>query len=239
MLWQRVENARISACNYEESFRSTYHPPVSFLEAFKATSAAWVDLHEDPPFARLDTATELSIICTPDGTRTAPSIHWPALLAIGLSLLPTPLALLDSHINQHGLADFHPFMDSLSHLVSVTLRLYYLSFMYRLRGGDSTPSTSAVLTSGHNDALERYIVALEALVIDADGHPSTVYADRGFVLVRLTARAEMLKKEERRVEAREFDGLMLVLHRWKDERLRQRRMSRGGRKRQDPDCAIM
>lgn len=71
-------------------------------------------------------------------------------------------------------------------------------------------------------ALIAFAEGVEALEVDASARPCPELAMAGLKLIKMGAKAEMLEREERRVRARAFDGLLLVLCRWKEEKEKKR-----------------
>lgn len=207
----------------EQSFTVRYQPPSSFLTGVKAATSAWISLHSGRPGARLAAARELARFCSsPTRSTTVPNPHLtrPALLSLGIALLPTPLTLLDTHINEHGISGLDDFIPHLTQLFLVTFDLHYLSLAQSLIGGDEMRSIFRAECEGieQGKALLAFAEGVELSEIDATGTPNPELAMAALKLIKMGAKVEMLDREERRVRARAFEGLLLVLCRWKEEK---------------------
>lgn len=209
----------------ERAYTVRFRPPPSFVIAVKAATSAWVSLHSEDPSARLATSRALARFCSsssrpPSLTSSTTHLTRPALLSLGTSLLPTPLALLDTHLNEHGILGIADFTPYLTRLVFITLDLHYLSLAQSLTGGDGMRSISIaeMAETEQRKALRAFAEGVEALEVDSSGRPCSDLAMAGLKLIKIGARAAILEREERRVEARALDGLLLVLCRWKEDK---------------------
>ncbi|ORY76546.1 hypothetical protein BCR35DRAFT_305794 [Leucosporidium creatinivorum] len=210
----------------EQAFTVRYRAPPSFLSGVRTGTSAWISLHSEAPSTRLAAAREVARFCSssfrpPNPTSSAhPHLTRPALLSLGSSLLPTPLILLDSHLNSHGILSLPDFAPHLARLFLITLDLHYLSLAQSLTGGESMRPISGAECEGieQGKALLAFAGSVEALEMDSVGRPCPELAMAGLKLIKMGARVEMLGREERRVDARREEGLLLLLCRWKEEK---------------------
>lgn len=204
-----------------------YHAPLKLDVDVQSAAEPWTELQGKRPLRRLDLAIELAQLCSPTlddiraiDTSLTPSpptglrLLRPGLIALAISLLPTPLTLI-SRRKGHGLRSLFDLIPAIYHMITTLLHLRFLIFIYRIAEGPALPL--AALGEGKQDAaVERVAKALEGLQTGVDASPSPLLGQACLNLIKLRAAMGSLAEEERRLAVRAHDALLLALHRWRE-----------------------